>query len=531
MAKQQPAGTAAAPGTRRLFIPGYYSGYSNNKMSLDIAIALAYLTGRVLVPYRFRLPRRFKIDTPQDQVLEPMLVPELFDIPIPWSNEYLFKTWISVPGAAVCAWAPIHESVLCFPNRPPDDDEHFRHFRNGRKHVYTLSERENEAPDLHINADTLGLYSYFAYLDDKQRRAVVDLMRRVRPKQQYRDIADRIAASLGEFNAVHIRRDDFVSNALSKEKITRAASISGQEIVANLATRMNRDDPLVVCTDGSSREEIFGPIQQHFRTTIFLDRYLRESPSMRDLMAGLPQGNEAIDALVTQLVASKAQVFAGTLFSTFTALIHRFRAFERQESSFLYCYNDFLLPLVRYDRCEFLPVDDGPYTWNRLRYPVSPDAYSWLREWPEAAGGAPPPFDGAPLPAGTITLHASQAHTHGSAVECASDHGDQVVIANWTEQSAFVSWELVLPAGATFAVEVRYACPMETAGSRYAVGVEGGDELYGQVWNTGSWFSLSSWFPLGRLRAPAGHCRLIVRAIDMAGYALMNLSAIRLVPV
>ena len=32
--------------TRRLFIPGYYSGYSNNKMSLDIAIALAYLTGR-----------------------------------------------------------------------------------------------------------------------------------------------------------------------------------------------------------------------------------------------------------------------------------------------------------------------------------------------------------------------------------------------------------------------------------------------------------------------------------------------------
>ena len=43
---------------RRLFVPGYYSGFSNNKMSLDIAVVLAHLTGRTLVPYRFRLPRR-----------------------------------------------------------------------------------------------------------------------------------------------------------------------------------------------------------------------------------------------------------------------------------------------------------------------------------------------------------------------------------------------------------------------------------------------------------------------------------------
>ena len=59
---------------RRLFVPGYYSGFSNNKMSLDIAIVLAYLTGRVLVPYRFRLPRRFPVDLQPDRVLEPMLV-------------------------------------------------------------------------------------------------------------------------------------------------------------------------------------------------------------------------------------------------------------------------------------------------------------------------------------------------------------------------------------------------------------------------------------------------------------------------
>lgn len=518
-------------GVRRLFIPGYYSGYSNNKMSLDIAVVLAYLTGRVLVPYRFRLPRRFPLSTAEDRVLEPMLVPHLFDIPVPWSDAYLLKTWVAPPGAVECAWAPVHESVLCFPESAPADDERFQQFRNGRTHVYSFGEREDEAADLHIKAETLGLFSYFAYLDDERRRAVVDLMRRLRPKQQYLAVAERIAASLGTFNAIHIRRDDFVMNALSREGITRAATISGQEIVSNLASRMSRDVPLVVCTDGSSREEIFGPIQKHFRETIFLDRYFRESASVRGLLAEFPRENEAIDALITQLVASKAQVFAGTLFSTFTTLIHRFRAFDRGEINFLYCYNDFRLPLVRYERCEFLPVDDGPFTWNRIRYPVSPDAYSWLREWPEAVDAALPPLDGGPAPAGTLVLHASQAALHGSTLGCAEGSSGQIVIYGWSDPSAFVSWEVAPASGATYAVEIRYGCPAEAAGSRYAVGIEGGAELRGQVWNTGSWTSLSPWFPLGRLELPGGRSRLSVRALELSGSTLMDLSAVRLVPV
>jgi hypothetical protein len=105
------------------------------------------------------------------------------------------------------------------------------------------------------------------------------------------------------------------------------------------------------------------------------------------------------------------------------------------------------------------------------------------------------------------------------------------VIGDWVDQSAFVSWDLALAASTTFAVEIRYACPMESAGSRYGVGIEGGDELQGQVWNTGSWTSLSPWFALGRLHIPAGRSQLIVRAIELAEYAVMNLSAIRLVPV
>jgi GDP-fucose protein O-fucosyltransferase len=381
---------------RRLFVPGYYCGFSNNKMSMDIAVILAYLTDRVLVPYRFRLPRRSgQAGAMPNNWHEPSLVPDLFEIPVPWSREYLLKTWISMEGKLDCSWKPVFESVFCFPASLARDDDRFCNFRNGRHQVYTFDEKHNEARDLHVNTYTLGHYSYFFYLDDERRRGVANLMKGLRPKRPYVCAAERIAASLGAFNAIHLRRGDFLSNELSEKGITRAASVTGQEIVTNLASRMRRDDLLVICTDGSPQDQFFAPIQKHFRDVIFLDRYLRENNPTREMMSQLPGNDEAVEVLLTQLVASKAMVFAGTLFSTFTGLIHRLRGFADVDSKFLYCYNDFLSPLVRFEHCEFLPVADGPYSWNRIPYPVSPGAYSWFREWPEA-------FDVAGSSAGSL---------------------------------------------------------------------------------------------------------------------------------
>jgi hypothetical protein len=401
---------------RRLFVPGYYSGFSNNKMSLDIAIVLAHLTGRTLVPYRFRLPRKAPVDAPPHCAVEPMLVPDLFDIPVPCSTEYLLRTWITVSGARQCVWAPVVESVLCFPAPQPIDDTRFQQFGNGRPYVYTLSQEDEDAPDLHIHTQTLGHYSYVFYLDDARRQQVIELMKRVRAKRPYLSVADRIATSIGSFNAIHVRRGDFLRNELTKHKITRTTSVTGEEIVANLASRMHRDDPLVICTDGDSGEEIFHPIRQYFRETIFLHRYFDESASIREMIAQLPRTDESVVALLTQLVASKARVFAGTLFSTFTALIHRLRGFDRQESRFLYCHNDFSSPLVRFEHCEFLPVDDGPFTWNRIRYPVSPSAYAWMREWPESSGSSPPRFEGEVSP--PTTLHFPASHASRTEAQC-----------------------------------------------------------------------------------------------------------------
>jgi hypothetical protein len=234
-------------------------------------------------------------------------------------------------------------------------------------------------------------------------------------------------------------------------------------------------------------------------------------------------------ALLTQLLASKARVFAGTLFSTFTALIHRLRGFDRQDSRFLYCHNDFSSPLVRFERCEFLPVDDGPYTWNRIRYPVSPDAYSWMREWPESSDFAPPRFEGE-VPLGTLDFQASEAALHGSTIRYLAENGRPPMIVGWTDQDAFVTWDVVPTARSTYSAEIRYACNKESSGSRYGVGIRGGDELLGQVCDTGGWESLSPWLRIGRLRVPAGRSSLIVRAIEKDAHAVMNLFGVRLIP-
>jgi len=249
------------------------------------------------------------------------------------------------------------------------------------------------------------------------------------------------------------------------------------------------------------------------------------------MISELPRDDEAVLVLLTQLVASKAAVFAGTMFSTFTALIHRLRGFAGHGPDFLYCYNDFRSPLVRYDRCEFLPVDEGPYSWNRIRYPVSPDAYSWLREWPEAFGSAAPSVGEESSLQGALELLAGAAVVHGSEIRCAEDDGGQRVIADWTDAGAFVTWEVVVPAARTYSVEIRYGCTEESSGSRYGVRIDGAEEIQGQVWATGCWTSLSPWLPLGRLRIPAGRRTLAVRAIDKAAHAVMNLHGVRLAPV
>jgi len=512
-------------------MPGYYSGYSNIRMALDIAVVLAYLTDRTLVPYRFRMPRRQAVDLQSQAVVEPMLVPELFDLPVPYESHSLLRTWLSVPEAVDCAWPPLFDAVYCEAAPPAGDDHGFTAFRNGRRHVLSLTPEQHACADLHVRTDALAHYSHFFHLEPGRREEVVQLMRRMQPKAPYRQFADRVVCGLGHYNAIHVRRGDFLFNELSRDNFIRSKRISGQEIVSNLATRMDRDDPLVICTDGASTEELFGPLRRHFRRAVFLHEHLRSQRELQDGIAALPRFDEDVEALITQQIASRAAVFAGTMFSTFTALIHRLRALDIGEQEFLYAYDDFQSPIARYERCAFVPDGEGPWSWNRLRMPVTPDAYSWLREWPECAGLPPPPGPEGPPPPGALELTAQAAELCGSGLHLHRAAGQHPVIDGWTDVQAFVRWPLDLPVAGAWSVEVRYAGTDPSVAGRYELGVEGRPALQGRVWSTCSALTLSPWMPVGRLELPAGRSQLTLRPFRMGDGPLMVLQAVRLLPV
>ena len=87
-------------------------------------------------------------------------------------------------------------------------------------------------------------------------------------------------------------------------------------------------------------------------------------------------------------MAGRAERFAGTFASTFTAIIHRRRHLADPSEPFWFTA-DFLGGQTRFEACGYLPVAEGRFTWNRHQYPVGADALAWMREWPEVVDPVP----------------------------------------------------------------------------------------------------------------------------------------------
>lgn len=519
---------------RQLLFSGLYSGYSNVRIALDIGVALAHLSGRTLVPYRFRMPRRHPPPPGDTTVYPPMLVPELFEIPVPHDFSALMKTWVAAPGAVTADWGLISDAV--FADAAQDaHDSRFLAFRNGRPRVLGFTPAQQAADTLHLQGTPLAQYSHFFGLDDARRREIVALMRAIQPRAALRRTVDVVLSTLGRFNAVHLRRGDFLTNDLSERGMIRTRNLSGREVMNNLAGRMARDDTLVVCTDGTAREDLFGPLQAHFRHTLFLDQHLRHDPVCRAAIAALPRFDEDVEALITQEVAARAALFAGTMYSTFTTLIHRLRALGRGETEFLYCWDDFRSPITRYDRGAFLPDDGGgPFSWNRLRYPVAPDAYSWFRAWPECAGLQLPGTDDGGTPPDGLLLPAAEGQRQGEGLRIAHWWGCPPVVLGWAAPDACLSWPVTQPTARTMAVEIRYSTgPDPALVGRYELGLAGQPPLLARTWPTLCWSTLSPWIALGRIQVPEGTSTLQLRpAPNSARHdELMAVEAVRLLPV
>jgi hypothetical protein len=369
----------ALPCARRLAFRGYHAGLGNYKMSMDVGIALAFLDRRQLVPYGFGTPWRSTYARVASETARCITsVFDLFEIPVSIDLAHLRET--RRPAGFVCDWGPLYECVFhLFETEYIYRSKRFQRFRNGRPRIVTLDEVVRAARDVVVDTETLTTFAYFFFLDDSTARDLAAVMSRVRPLAPYRDLARSFASVMGHYNAVHVRRGDFVT----KSYAPRAGHVSCEEIVRNLKAVFDPDQPLVLCTDADELG-YFNPLFRSFPHTVVLEHELLETAEWRARFDELPFNDDHAFSVMVQHIASLADTFVGTLFSSFTAEIQRSRGFGG-DPRFLYCYNDWPYhPSITFEGCEFKATRTGPYTWNRIRYPVDPRACSWLRDWPEA---------------------------------------------------------------------------------------------------------------------------------------------------
>jgi alpha-L-fucosidase len=127
-------------------------------------------------------------------------------------------------------------------------------------------------------------------------------------------------------------------------------------------------------------------------------------------------------------------------------------------------------------------------------------------------------------PDGTLVLKAGDAGLVGH-VKLEDDH-----IGFWTEVGDTVSWTAEITAPGTFSVTLDYGCIDGSEGSEFDVTM-GDSKVSGKIAATGGWSKFTE-VTLGSVTiTKAGKVAVVVKPTKKPGQAVMNLRAIKLVPV
>lgn len=232
-------------------------------------------------------------------------------------------------------------------------------FINGRSNMINL----NNIGDFEtMNSNTLGFYSYLFCLSNNERNIVLNFIKKfIRPKQKYIDIAKQIISSIGEYNCIHVRRGDYLNIPNSNNN-----KVASKDFIGVMKGNFTDRNVLVV-SDEIDRSYF---------------EYLRNEYILKFIQDYLPSYLDSSEkGLVSMIVASYSKGFIGTLKSTFTAIIQRYRKFNGFKEDFRYLYSQHKDLKLENGR---MLNKDGLYSWNRVIMPNElMNSAFWIREWDE----------------------------------------------------------------------------------------------------------------------------------------------------
>ncbi len=384
---------------RYLYYTNYQSGrsgLSNGIMSIEIGVILAHLTNRLLVlDGNVSPPANIVSYDGRVSNLQPSRITDLLDIPVPWvePDAVDLQGLASIELTDLSLW----DFAFYFPKTLDLSSNAAMNFARGRKHWLTVGGEHEEIPVLRLSEDplvpgsqrhraNLSNYSYQFYLDNETRRSVYRLLQRMQAKRPFAELAARVALDIGPFNAVHLRRGDF--------KVTYGVTTLDRkpcEAIEAMDQVFERKDPLVIVTDERD-DPFFNAIKLAYPNHYFIDWHILDNYGAE--FAQLPQTDSLSLAFLSQLVAAGAKEFMGTMTSTFTGIIQRYRGNRGKHETFRYIWNE--LPesgheiergrhafsdCIPLERGEMIEQFKGPYSWNRVSQLLNP---AWMREWPES---------------------------------------------------------------------------------------------------------------------------------------------------
>ena len=301
-------------------------GMSNVVMSVDNALIIAFLT------------KRDKIIFYGDEYLylsSQKRIQDLYDIH--FSVE--FKDAQEKPTNIELLPSNFYDTVFYYKDEPNAA------FINKRTNIIDLADWENKEEFGTLNNETLSYYSYLFYLESIRIPILNRLKSVFRPKTHYVDIAQNIVNELAKnyqgFNSIHVRRGDYLLVQAENKNNT------AEDFLPVIEEHLEKNKLLIIHTDEID-EAFFLPIKEKYSNLWFVDSTL--------------PGEAVEKGLISMLIASYSDKFIGTMKSTFTGLIQRYRIYNGKLEDFTYLYSQF--PDIALEKGQFKKEAFAQYPWN-----------------------------------------------------------------------------------------------------------------------------------------------------------------------
>eukprot|EP01065_Artemidia_motanka_P051139 TRINITY_DN8921_c0_g1_i1.p1 TRINITY_DN8921_c0_g1~~TRINITY_DN8921_c0_g1_i1.p1 ORF type:complete len:457 (+),score=68.70 TRINITY_DN8921_c0_g1_i1:100-1470(+) len=377
-------------------------GWNNRRMSLELAFLLALKLNRTLVLPPVRSVAKLPGKSGYEDFFNLTVMREFVNV-LTWNEfqqvlPHLRRSAGSSDDNAVCkfrmpnprgfceaarevrrkarvvAWDFL-KLVLPWPQTPTSTSaaaELAHHAPRRQDRLADLQELENESI-IHFPQNLFGLFYhvfYYASADLRQRywRAVRDGLQF---RRSLRESADKLVAKLGggEFSCLHVRRRDF--------KQQYSHQWLAPELIAN-NTRPHLSARLYLATDEAD-ESFISRLMDGLQPVV---QSLTRWKDVVQVLGTAEETPEHLYGVLEQLLCSKAAVFIGTKYSTFSAYTTRLRGYDRHTKNKQCYFTDTKYP-------DFRPMiaEEKPFSWG-MRWRRA----FWSREYPEAWEGLDEPL-------------------------------------------------------------------------------------------------------------------------------------------